>query len=295
MKDYIGKTKVFFFSAVALTLLCVILFTVSMFTAFDADPGYFKSTALLPYVQKALVIVSAVIFAIMALLIPKNTLPSKDPSNVIFTTFASLACGFLIIVGTILFYMTYRHDAEWMQQTIKYIFLAICITGFASAAYFIIGALKSSGEWIGLKTACAVFVIVNLLLMIIFEHLDYFVPINSVRKVLLFISFAVSIMFIAQDLRFMAGLGQPRAYLFFGAVSMLLCSILSIPQIIAHYAGVLRDSSFLIYYLIGIGLSLYTFARLLAYVKYADFVANHGDLEVKECEATEITTNNEEV
>ena len=131
--------------------------------------------------------------------------------------------------------------------------------------------------------------ITGLLLIIIFEHLDYFVPINSVRKTMIFISFAAAIMFIAQDIRFKAGIGQPRAYFFFGTATMLLCGTTSISHLIAHYANVLTDSSFLMYYLVSFGLALYAFAKLLAYVKYAEYISSHENM----CEKCSCT--NEEV
>ena len=288
MKEFTGKIKVFFFAAIALTFLCAALFTVSMFTSFDAEIGYFRSDALLPHIQKALVTVSILFFASILIFVPKNVLPEKEPSNVVFTTFASLACGFLFIISTIVFYMLYRNDAGWMQPTIRYIFMAISISGMLASLYFIFSALTPNDRWLTVKTVAAVFVIANLLLIIVFEHLDYFTPINSVRKTMLFISFAIALMFIVQDVRFKAGIGQPRGYFFFGAATMLLCATTSIPHIIAHYAGVLKDSSFLMYHLISIGLALYAFAKLLAYVKYTAYIAEHPDDE-EEPEVTENT------
>ena len=274
MKEFTGKIKVFFLAAVSLTLICVALFTVSMFTSLDADIGYFESTALLPHVQKAVAIVSVIFFASIVVFIPKKVLPASEPENVVFTTFSALACGFLFVISTIIFYLLYRYDAGWMQPTVRYIYTGIYISGLLAAVYFLLCGLSSSSKWLPLKIASAVFAVANLLLIIVFEHLDYFTPINSVRKTMLFIGFAIAIMFIAQDLRFKANIGQPRAYFFFGASTMLLCSAMSVPHIIAHYAGVLKDSSFLMYYLIALGLALYAFAKLRAYVKYTEYMAS---------------------
>ena len=295
MKDFIGKIKVFFLVAISLSFICTALFTLSMFTSFDAETGYFSNTALLPSIQKAVVIISILFFASIVIFIPKKALPSTDQTNVVFTTFASLACGFLFAVGAILFYLLYRNDAGWMQDTIRYIFTGAYISGIFAAAYFLICGLSSPGKWLALKTVSAIFAVANLLLIIVFEHLDYYVPINSVRKTLLFICFAFAIMFITQDLRFKANMGQPRAYFFFGSSTMLLSSIMSIPHLIAHYAGVLKDSSFLIYYIIGLGLAIYSFAKLLAYVKYTDYIASHPIEATEEVEITETNDNGAEV
>ena len=280
MKDFTGKIKVFFLAAVSLTLICTALFTLSMFTSFDAEAGYFSSNALLPSIQKAVAIMSILFFASIVIFIPKKALPTTDQSNVVFTTFASLACGFLFAIGAIIFYLLYRNDAGWMQDTIRYVFTGIYVSGILAAVYFLICGLSSTGKWLALKTASAIFAVANLLLIIVFEHLDYYVPINSVRKTMLFVCFAFAIMFIAQDLRFKANIGQPRVYFFFGSSTMLLSATMSVSHLIAHYAGVLKDSSFLIYYLIGLGLAIYSFAKLLAYVKYTDYIASHSTEEV---------------
>lgn len=146
-------------------------------------------------------------------------------------------------------------------------------TGVIAALHFIYDALAPQSKGLALKSVTAIFVIANLILTIVYEHLDYYVPINSPRKVLLFLSFIFAAMFIVQELRFKAGIAQPRAYFFFAASSMLLCGTMSVSHLIAHYAGVLKDSSFLMYYLIGLSIAFYSFTKLSAYVKYAEYTA----------------------
>ena len=277
MKEFSNKLKVFFLSAIVLTIISSALFTVSMLTAFDADAGYFSSSSLLPYIQKAVVIVSVLFFASIAVFIPKKILPSQPPSSPIFTMYSTLACGFLFVIGAIIFYNIHSNDAEWMQDTARTVFAVASATGYAATVYFLICGITAPKKYLPIKVITALFVIANLLFFIIFEHLDYFVTINSVRKTMVFISFALAIMFIAQDLRFKAGIGQPRAYFFFGATTMLLCATTSISHIIAYYAGVLKDSSFLVYYLVGLGLALYSFAHLLDYVKLVNYLSEHID------------------
>ena len=97
--------------------------------------------------------------------------------------------------------------------------------------------------------------------------MDLFVPINAPRKTLLFLSFISASMFIVQKLRFKAGIGQPRAFLLFGATTTILCATFSISGLIAHYAGTFKDSSFLVYYLIALATAIYSLANLLSYTK----------------------------
>lgn len=289
MKESASKLKVFYFSAIILTVICIILFTVSMFTAFDKSTEYF-SASLLTHIQTAIVVIAVLFFASISVFIPKNTLPESSPSNIVLTVFASLVCGFIYICNTVLLY-TSSHNVAGLNEMSKYILLAIMASGLIASVYFIYDALAHQSKGLALKTVSAIFVIANLILTIIYEHLDYFVPINSPRKVLLFISFIFASMFIVQELRFKAGIAQPRAYFFFAATSMLLCGTMSISHLIAHYAGAFKDSSFLIYYLIGLAFAFYSFTKLSAYVKYTQYTSSLPITEEKD----PLTDTNSEV
>lgn len=273
MKESVNKLKVFLYVSFVLSLLCAALFTVSMFTAFDADVGYFDSHALITYIQTALAVISAVFFASIIFIIPKGSLPESAPENTVITVFASLLCGFIYISGMIMLFFSTYNSAAGMLSASRNLFLTIIVTGFVASVYFIYEALASEKKGLALKIVSSLFVIVNLILTVIYEHLDYFVAINTPRKVLLFIAYVSFVVFLVQELRFKTGIAQPRAYVFFGMTTVLLCSTMSIPGIIAHYAGVLKDSSFLIYYLIGFAFAIYTAIRLIAYVKYCEYVS----------------------
>lgn len=274
MKESVSKFKVFYFSSIILTAICIVLFTLSMFIAFDTDVGYFRTSSPLTHIQTTIAAISVLFFASIAFFIPKDTLPQSTSSGTVLTLFSSLVCGCFYLIGSVIMYMSVRNNAIWMTDVSKYIFLAILASGILAALYFIYDGLAPKSQGLAIKTVSAMFVIANLILTIIYEHLDYFVPINSPRKVLLFISFVFASMFIVQELRFKAGIAQPRAYFFFGAASMLLCGTMSVSHLIAHYTGVLKDSSLLIYYLIGLALAFYSFTKLSAYVKYAEYTAS---------------------
>jgi hypothetical protein len=283
MKESVSKLKVFYFSSLILTAICVALFTLSMFIAFDTGTEYFNTKSPITHIQTLIAVISVLFFASTAFFIPKNTLPEGSPSGVILTVFSSLVCGFIYISNTVLSYTSVQNVAG-INNISKYIFLAMMASGLIAALYFIYSALAPDSKGLALKVFSAIFVIVNLILTIIYEHLDYFVPINSPRKVLLFLSFVFVSMFIVQELRFKAGIAQPRAYFFFAASSMLLCGTMSVSHLIAHYAGVLNDSSFLIYYLIGLALAFYSFTKLSAYVKYAEYSVSSPVIDSEENE-----------
>ena len=266
MKESFNKLKVFFYSALGLSLLSAILFTISMFIAFDSDIGYFSSAHILPTIQAALIIVSVLFFASIAFIIPKNTLPREGGSGTSISVFASLFCGIVFIIGTaIKFLSTYQSTANMVPMQ-KYLFVAIIISGLISAAYFIYEAFTPDNSGISSKVISGIFVIVNFLATIVFEHIDYYTPINAPRKVLLFIGFASASMFMVQEFRRKTEILLPRAYIFFGSTTILVCAAMSISGLVAHYAGAFKCSSFLVYYLIGLALAIYASAKIFTYI-----------------------------
>ena len=258
------------YSALGLSLLSAILFTVSMFIAFDSDIGYFSSTHILPSIQTALMIVSVLFFASIAFLIPKNDLPREGGSGTSLTSFASLFCGIVFIVGAaIKFLSTYQNTAN-MTPLQKYLFIAIIFSGLISAVYFIYEALTPDNSGVSSKIISGIFVIVNFLATIVFEHIDYYTPINAPRKVLLFLGFVSASMFMVQEFRRKAGILLPRAYVFFGSTTALICATMSISGLVAHYAGAFKCSSFLVYYLTGLALAIYASAKTFTYINSID-------------------------
>ena len=273
MKESSNKLKVFVYSTLGLTLLCVALFTISMFVSFDADIGYFARTPLTG-IQSTLMIVSVIFFACIAFLIPKGSLPCEDVKGNRLTQFSSLLCGLVFIGITVLNFLSTYNSAAGLSDSQKNVFLIISVSGLLSSIYFIYDALASDKKAIAIQVISSIFIFINLLCTVISEHVDLFVPINAPRKNLLFLGCIATAMFIVQELKFKSGIHQPRAYVFFGSAATLLFSVLSIPSLIAHYAGAFKDNSFLVYYIIGLSLAIYAATRIVSYSKYASNKAN---------------------
>ena len=269
MNQSSSKLKTYIYSLWVLTALSVLLFTISMFVSFDASTGYFNNS-FLSYMQKALVIVSVLFFVSIMFVIPKGTFSAEAPKNTRITMFSSLFCGVLYAAGTVMAFLAVVNNASKITPRGKYIFFGIVITGILSAIYFILDAIFSDKDFAPLKIIPAIALIINLFLSIVYHHLDLFVGINTPRKTLLFVGFVVAALFIVQELRFKVAESQPRAYVLFGSCTTLLCSVMSIPGIIAHIAGSVKDGAFLPFYLMGLVLAVYAFAKLFAYVKSND-------------------------
>ena len=270
MKKTTNKLKIFLYSVVGLTVLCAALFTISMFTAFDAEIGYFSNTKILPYIQTALMTVSVISLISVMFLFPKKSLPADKAPDTAWGMFASLFCGFVFLGGTaIKFFSTYKSVAN-LSQFQKYMFTVIILSGLIAAVYFIIDALTSSKKLLALKVITGIFVIINLLVSIIFEHIDHLVPINAPRKTLLFLGFISAAMFMVQEFRAKTDIILPKGYIFFGSATTLICASFSISGLVAHYAGAFKCSPFLVYYLTGLALAAYSSAKMFAYMKHVE-------------------------
>ena len=269
MKDSINKLKIYVCSLFGITALCSIVFIISMFESFDASTGYFYNSVLV-YIQRILVVLSIAFFISLLFFIPKNTLPTKASKNKNEILFPSLFCGIIYAVATIMAFASVANNASKITETGKYVFLGIIISGLLSAVFFIIDAFLPDNSHASLKVFFSIFLIINLFLSIVYQHLDFFVGLNTPRKTLLFISFIASALFIVQELRFKIDQHQPRAYVIFGSCAVLLCSVMTIPGIFAHILGAVKDSSFLPFYLMGLALMIYISARIFIYAKNAE-------------------------
>ena len=279
MKEYVNKLKLFFYASLSLSIICSILRTISIFTAFDTKVDYFFADALLPRIHLALMFISALFFILIFLLIPKNSLPVFCPFGSSMDSFASASCGFVYMISTAMLYITMRQDMNILSY-------AIIISGIAAAIFFIIDAFTSPSGFITLKILLSMCVAANILLLIVREYMNYYLAINAPNKLLFFLSFAAFAVFIIQAIKFKVDAASPRFFVCSALFSGLLCSASAIPGMICHYGKVLNDSTFLIYYFINLAFALYSFTRLHSYIKFVSIIPKIS-IEPENAEASE--------
>ena len=279
MKTTIEKIKVLFGTSLLLTLLTTVLRTISLLTVFDSNPGYYQKGAFLPYLQKALLLASVVYLLIELFLLKKETLPAALPTASTPMGIASLLCGFAYVCAVVLLYLN-----NHVKPTL--LFFMILLTGLLSTGYFLYDALCPSAKKIPTTPLFGLAVVVNLLLLVIKEYLDYSVALNVPHKILVFFSFIVFALYFIQELRFAAGNAQPKFRFISGCIAFLLCTVSAIPGMIAHYAGVLHGVNFLIYDLMNLTFASYILIRLGISIKYARSLAAVSD-EVGQATASE--------
>ena len=279
MKEYVNKLKLFFYASLSLTLICAILRTLSIFTAFDTKVDYFFADALLPKIHLALIVVSLLFFSFLFVLIPRKSLPVFCPFGSSMDSFASASCGFVYMISMVMLYLT-------MKQNMNLISYAIIISGIVAAIFFIIDAFTASSSLITTKILLSMCVAANILLLIVREYMNYYLTINAPNKLLFFLSFASFAVFIIQSIKFKVDAASPRLFVCSALFSGLLCSASAIPGMICHYGKVLSDSTFLIYYFINLVFALYSFTKLNSYVKFVAIIPKIS-LELENTESSE--------
>ena len=255
-----SNVKPLFYLTIASALAAAALRTVSILTAFEADIGYYSRSAVIPHIQKTLIICSVIAIIVLSCILRKKALPTWSPAPNHFSTFASFLCGTLQISSAVLLLL-------FQRGTIAPITALIILGFFFATGYFFYDALCPPEKKSALCAIPAMAAIIGLVAVIIKVHLDHTVPLNSPNKVLIFITFATIPLFLVQELRFIAGNPQPRLYVATASISRLLCAALSVPGIIGHYTNVLSGGDFLIYYTLTFGYGVYIFVRLFKYVK----------------------------
>lgn len=286
MKEYINKLKTFFYASLTLSSLCVILRTISILTSFEHDQNYYYTEAWLPYVHRSLMLVSIVFFACAFFFFPKCSLPKFCQFGLLSDVCASASCGFVTIISAIMLYLT-------MRPSMNILSYAIIISAILASVFFVIEAFTSSSRLLTAKILLAMCVAASLLLMIVKEYMNYFEEINSPNKVLFFISFAAFAVFIVQSIKLKINSASPKFFIFSAFSSTLLCGASAIPGIVGHYANILDNSTFLIYYFMNLAFAAYSLIKTYSYIKFVSLIPSELPEEDSPSEGSDEESDNE--
>ena len=264
MKKKINTMDLIALGAAILTLIGAALRTVALLTAFDADVGYFSESALITYLDRALLLAAIVFGTVVLIATPKDKLSASPAPITVWSTFSSAALGFIFAIFGVLFLILHLPKPA----------ILVCITSagaLASAIYFIYEAIRpdTAGKRIGL----GLFPVISLVGAVFVENFDFLVALNSPEKLLATVTFAVGALLIVQRLKFSAGNPTPRFELWCAYLVAFLGAYFAVGGIVATCVGVLDDPKYLVYYLLSVGLSIYAFIDLygrLALARLAD-------------------------
>ena len=235
---------------------------IALFTALDTEIGYFDSSALITYLDRA-IFFAAVIFGIVSAAATKKDALLTDASPVtVWSTFVSIALGFIFAIFGLLF--IFLNFAK-----LSVLVCIVSVGAFFSAAYYVYEGfrpVKSVGLTVK-RTLVAMVSGVTLIAVVFVENFDFYVALNNPEKLLVMFLFVIAPLFFIQKLKFGAGSSTPRFYLATAYLTALLGAYISIPGIIANCAGILENPKYLLYYLLALGLAIYALIDLIGRIK----------------------------
>lgn len=253
MKKKINTIDLISVGLVIFSAICIILRTVALLTAFDQKVGYFSSTALITYLDRAFIITAIIFGTVAAIITPKGVLKS-DPAPInVWSTFSSAALGFIFGIFGILFFILHYPNPS--------ILVMIASAGaVASSVCYIYEAIRPIKAAKGI--AGGLIAILTLVCVVFVENFDLYVALNSTEKILATLLFGIASLFILQNLKFRTESASPRFHLWCAYLTALLGAYFAVGGIIATSAGTLGNLKYLVYYLLSAGLSIYAFTDI---------------------------------
>lgn len=250
-----------FVSTAVLAVIACALRTAALFSAFDRDPGYFRSGALLPILYYALAAVSLVWFASFFLRVKKEPPLPELPCPELSTFCGNAISATAFFVTGILLILSARSVSAPLAVPVMAAVLLLL-----GCAYFLLPLFgKEEGSALLLGGYALIF---GSALLLSVTYFDRYTPMNAPHKLAGHLALLSLMLTVLTELRGKLGRRVPRAEAVAAMVSFFLCFTSGASGLIAFFGGVYRD---IVYF--AVDLCLLAFAVRLA-VRGAGALAN---------------------
>lgn len=261
----------------ALSALGAALRTAALFGDYDAAIGYYRTSAVLPDVFHVLTVVSVVIALALVLFLRGKTLKSSLPTLGAPSKISALTL-MIALAALALYYMYLLAAPEKavygsvVSGASSAVWVIAFICAIPGVIYFLALALgkKKKGE---AQALLGFFVIFFVLMSLAATYFDFTTAMNSPNKLLLQVSYMAVMIYMLFELRYFLGRAKPKAY---GAVSLAalyLCFTVSVPGIIAFFAGIFTKLDYFFCHFFMLCFGVYILAR------YVSFAADEKNAE----------------
>jgi hypothetical protein len=246
--------RIFFLATAVLTLLGSAVRTVCYLTAFDTNVGYLNPGFLTALSNWLYFVTPAALIAI-ALIIPKNTLPTtlhqklRAPSSILMAA--------TLIAFTVTVFILYTPAKGSML-------LPAVLLSIPAALYYGISAAKNGRypDWLSLLGFLPILWCVTAVADLYF---DPFVTMNSPIKVSLQVGLLGFMATVLGEIRFRIGRSLPRVAAFFFGISSFTCLTAAVPLLVATGARVLDHPLHMMYAVVLLAAGLYSLDLLFQY------------------------------
>ena len=138
------------------------------------------------------------------------------------------------------------------------------ILGLMSALYFLCSAVEMKPA---IRIVTGSLALIRILFLLIRSFSDFSVGINTPDKLMFNLACAAAMLFITSELKAQVKAPRPWLCVFSSAAAMILCSVASLPSIIAYHAEALPSKSvFYAEYYIIFGIAIYSAFRFVTTV-----------------------------
>ncbi|NLW73557.1 MAG: hypothetical protein GX057_01485 [Clostridiales bacterium] len=257
MTDYTGKIKIYVYSSLILSLICTLLYCTSYLFFYEADIGYFKSSALLPVISGALTVTSVVFMLTAFITIPKGTLPAAAVTYGRPSKLAASVCaaGFL---GYAAFRLLSLQNEPTASPPLT---LSCIILSALSAPFFLIIAFRSNNAGGG-RVFAGFFPIFWVAVAMSESYTNKLVAMNNPVKVSFLMAALAVMLFMLYELRYLLGRGMPRAFLVFTLAGIHVLAVFAVPTLLLAIAQIYKLTDISAGAVVCLLLGLYIAARL---------------------------------
>ena len=219
-------------SALVLSFVSCALRTLSLVFFYDADVAYYREGAVLPIVSDTLFALSIALFAVLALIIPKDErsqpmcLPDKSARLSAIVPAVALVLQVIGIFGA---------SGTESNSTLP---LIIGACALISTVFFATLAFSAQPSPITALTGVGFMIWAALSWYV--SYADFYVPMNSPDKLYFHLACISAALFAIEELRVSYSFANTRLYLFSLSASILALTTEAIPSLIAGFTGVFR-------------------------------------------------------
>ena len=251
--------KIFTLSAAGMLILSLALRICNFFMFYDSNIGYYSFGAVLPVISNWILGISVLSLLVFALVKFRNKEFGQCASTPKVQYISTAAASLLTVALAI-------SDISNAIATGNRIFILSFTLSIMTALYFAAMVADLGNR---LKASTAIFAIVRITILILTCFTDFSVAVNTPDRVIYALAAASALLFVASELKLIAGNIRSWLYIFSAASTIVVGSVASVPSIIAYHAGLLpAENSFRMEYYFMLGIAVYAATRLVSLLRH---------------------------
>ena len=280
----VGNIRLWFKTILCLTPIAAVLRTLSYFTSFDAEIGYFNESFFVTLVNWLLIITSAFAISGFVFISKDADLSRKIDNGANSIYFSATFAGFIMLAdfsykvvtligeGKLSYYKmifdsAFRSENAYMLRVSAVIEMMGVLAALLSAACFFIRSSKSPkaklSAWLGF------FPIVRALVGVAEMYFDMTVQMNHPSKLMLqFALISVMFYFLCEEREYVSPEhARPRRFFIAGCLAYFLSFVGGFSEVIGFITGKLSEGAFCIEAFFCFVISFYILARTNSFVR----------------------------